>query len=197
MVHKNSAGFTLIEITLAMTISSGLAVIALMGFSSLRGQAEFTNAIDGLKEQITLVRTEALTTVNTAAAAGSDPGHVVLGRILTFTPGSSDIVVKLIVANNTTSPTVTGLVTDRTITVPWIVTFAGARIKQVAFIRSALDGSNITAVSPDGGWGGALPTYTNVSTLGGYTQLTFKDPKNRKATLDINPAANSIGRTYQ
>lgn len=209
MANKRQSGFTLIEIIITMAISGGLAVIALMGFSAMRSQTQFSDAVERLRESVVQRRTEANSSVQ--LSAGDDPNKIAFGRIMTFTPGSATVNVQTLVTSSSESPTAGQSVTptlDNSVsyTIAWGVVFnkgvgdSPVAKRQVAFIRSPLDGSLHTAVSGAGGWTldgsgnykysdfitGTIPTGASLQVGNG----------SRTATINVDPATNGVGRSF-
>ncbi len=215
MSKHSQSGYTLIEITIAMAISSMLAAMALMGFTALRSQAQFSNSVEQTTQTVLAKRQEALATVmlsggGLTCVVPSDQCNISFGRILTFTPGSGVVTTESLVTLGNPAPPAAQAVTlaaaseTSTYTLPWGVTYTGSsrgnRIIQVAFVRSAVDGTLQTAVSPDNGWAGR-PTgsyqYGDFAPGGGSVQINVLDPTGRRAYLTVNPVNNSVTRTYQ
>lgn len=198
MAKQAQGGFTLIEIIIVMAISSMLAAIALMGFSATRGQAQFSDSVERLKESLLTRRTEALSTVK--LSGGADAANVTLGKLLTFTPNSSTVTVQTLITANNPAPAAGQAVTvvaaeSTTYTVEWGVKYTGGSRIQVAFVRSATDGALQTAVSPNGGWGPPY-TYGQFAPNGAVKQLQFKDPDGRTADIVITPTTNGVTRVF-
>jgi prepilin-type N-terminal cleavage/methylation domain-containing protein len=82
MLAKNS-GFTLIEITLVVSISALLIVIAFLGQRQLLEQARFDGAMDKVMQEISYARNYALTNVN-QIGSGNIPGTLVAGATIEF-----------------------------------------------------------------------------------------------------------------
>ena len=211
MAIKRQAGFTLIELIIAMTISMGLAVIALVGFSSLRAQTQFSDAVERLRESVVQRRTEANGTVQTPGA--EDYTKIIIGRIITFRPGGV-VEVRTLSTANTPNPASSQAVTataDNLVsyTIPWGVVYNGVQVglstvtavKQVAFVRSAIDGSLHTAVSPNNGWSGVA---TNNYTYGDFIHVSVDVPVSlsvtdgtRQAWIEITPLTNGVARRFK
>jgi prepilin-type N-terminal cleavage/methylation domain-containing protein len=197
MLVRRQAGFTLIEIILVMVISSMLAIIALTGFSALRGQAQFSDSIERLKEKVVSLRQEALSTIK--LSGGADATHVTFGRLLTFTPGSSTVQVQTLETANNPAPVagqavVTVPAEDTSFAVAWGVTFTGPRVTQVAFVRSTVDGALQTAVST--AWVPGSYKYSDFAPNGAPANLNFRDPTGRTAFLTVTPANDGVTRTF-
>jgi len=76
-------GFTLIELMIAMSITSLLAVIAIMGQSALQSRARFDSAVDKTIQNIAYARNYATSNVNTQGG-GNDATSLVVGTSLEF-----------------------------------------------------------------------------------------------------------------
>ena len=210
MAIKEQAGFTLIEIIIAMAISSSLAVIALMGFSAMRSQVQFSDAVERLRERTVQTRTEANSSVQ--LASGDQPNLIAFGRIMTFTPGSGIVKIQTLRTSSTESPTdlqAVNLTADNAFdyTIPWGLTYQGGKDaggyttkkRQVAFIRSPRDGSLHSIVSPPNGWTlhRGYYYYSDFMPSGVPAGASLRvGYGTRTATLDIDPATNGIGRSF-
>jgi len=102
MANKRQSGFTLIEIIMTMAISAGLAVVALAGFSAMRAQTQFSDAVERLREATVQRRTETNSAVQ--FTSGDDASQIAFGRIMTFTPGSGIVQIQTLVTSSTESP---------------------------------------------------------------------------------------------
>jgi prepilin-type N-terminal cleavage/methylation domain-containing protein len=199
MARRDQAGFTLIELIIVMAISSLLGAAVLSGFSVLRSQAQFSDAIERLKETVLIKRTEALSTIK--LSGGDDAANITFGRLLTFTPGSSSVTVQTLYTANNEAPAANQPVytlpsEDGDTTIAWGVRYSDASTRQVAFVRSSVDGALQTAVSPPGGWAGPTYRYGDFAPNGAAANLNFTDSFGRQAYLTIDPAKNSVTRTY-
>lgn len=208
MANKRQFGFTLIEIIITMAISGGLAVIALMGFSSMRAQTQFSDAVERLRESTVQRRTEANSSVQ--LTNGDTVGTIAFGRIMTFTPGSGVVKIETLITDSSESPIPGQAVTSTgsnafDYNIAWGVVFnkglgdAPGLKRQVAFIRSPRDGSLHTAVSPAGGWVLNSGSYRYddfiTSTVPVGVGLQVSDGT-RTATINIDPATNGVGRSF-
>jgi prepilin-type N-terminal cleavage/methylation domain-containing protein len=203
MLKRTQGGYSLIEITLVLAISSGLIVIALAGFSSTRGQAQFSDSVERLTQQVLERRQEALSTVK--LSGGTDSTKVTFGRLLTFTANSSTVQVQTLVTNNFalggTAPPVGQPVTiaaaeTTSFTIPWGVTYSGAQQAQVAFTRSTVDGALQTTA-----WMGTKPLVYGsfappVSPAATVQNINLVDPSGRQAHLVIDFTNNGVKRVY-
>lgn len=197
VVNQRQAGFTLIEVIMVMAIAGVLSLIVLNGFSSLRGQAEFSDAIDHLKETVVAQRTEALTTVK--AGGGTDSSQQTIGRLLTFSPGSGTVRVDTLVTANTDAPVAGQAVTlaageTTNVIIPWGIQYHGSTVAQVAFTRSAVDGSLQTTASQ--GTFGPPYHYGNFAPGGPIEEFMFQDSTGRTGYISIDQAANAVTRRF-
>jgi prepilin-type N-terminal cleavage/methylation domain-containing protein len=199
------AGFTLIEVTLVMVISSALAIIALTWFTGLRDQAQFTDSVERIKEGVLEQRQEALSTIK--PGGGVDPFNITFGRLLTFTPGSSIIRVDTLITSNNSSPLATqGVIPlvgqSTTLKMAWGVTYAGSAVRKVAFTRSAVDGSLQTAVGEGTTWNGPVYSYgqflpNQLPPTSTNARLPLRDVKGRPAYMQIDTTSNGVTRAFQ
>ncbi len=87
-MHKRSeSGFSLIELILAMAISSSLAVIAFQGQRALRSQADFDSSINKVVSTINDARNEATAGVNIIGTGDGSAGAG--GGCAASTPGKT------------------------------------------------------------------------------------------------------------
>lgn len=212
MANKRQSGFTLIELIITMAISGGLAVIALMGFSTMRAQTQFSDAVERLRESVVQRRTEANSSVQ--LTSGDTQGQIAFGRIMTFTPDSGLVNIRTLRTSSNDSPAPGQAVTPTTdnsvdYTIAWGVVFKQGKDtggytalkRQVAFIRSPRDGSLHSIVSPPGGWiPDASGNYKYSDFITGTVpvgaSLQVGDSGTRRATIDIDPATNGVGRRF-
>jgi len=194
---------------MTMAISAGLAVVALAGFSAMRAQTQFSDAVERLREATVQRRTETNSAVQ--FTSGDDASQIAFGRIMTFTPGSGIVQIQTLVTSSTESPAANQMVkvtNDNALsyTVAWGVVFkkglgdAPAAKRQVAFIRSPVDGSLHSIVSPAGGWPLISGNYIYSDFISGIVPSAVSlqvGDGTRTATIDINPATNGVGRTFQ
>lgn len=206
MANNRQAGFTLIELIIAITISSALAIIALVGFSNLRGQTQFSNAVEQTKEFVTSQRTE--TYAGVELTGGSDKNQIFFGRLLTFSAGT--IRVQTLVTNNGSEPTPSqailvspgfSVTNDITYVIPYSVAFnfSGSGQRQVAFVRSPADGTLRTVTSGgNASFGGTSLTYSDfIPSSPVITPVSYPlSDGTRNATINVEPITNAIGRTF-
>lgn len=206
MANNRQAGFTLIELIVAITISSALAVIALVGFSNLRGQTQFSNAVEQTKEFVTSQRTE--TYAGVELTGGGDKNLIFFGRLLTFSAGT--ITVQTLVTINGSDPLPGQAVftspgssntNDITYVIPYSVAFdfSGPGQRQLAFVRSPVDGTLRTVTSGgNASFSAAALQYSDfipASPITTPVRYPVSDGT-RSATVNIEPITNAIGRTF-
>jgi prepilin-type N-terminal cleavage/methylation domain-containing protein len=152
---NSSRGFTLIETSIVLALTLGFAVLAIGFFSGLRSQAQFSDSIDSLKNDILARRQEALATIK--VSGGTDASAISVGRLLTFTPGSTTVQVSALETKNTDGavPDPAQLVTavrpssdTFDINIPWNASYQStcAKAVYVIFMRKPSDGALITSV---------------------------------------------------
>ena len=199
MAKKSQAGFTLIELIVTMTISMGLAVIALIGFSTLRSQTQFANAVEQTKEFVTRQRSEAYSGVE--LTGGNDKNNVFFGRLLTLS--GNTITTQTLVTNSTEAPTPSQTISigsslnDIIYTIPYGITFS--TVRQIAFVRSPTDASlhTVTSGTTPNFYAGGLRYDDFITTLPGLPASHYGlTDGTRNATIDIDPITNGVGRTF-
>lgn len=214
MSTRAQSGFTLIEITIVMAISSGLAVIALVGFTSLRDQAQFSASVEQFTQSLLSRRQEALTMVKlsgggdncTAAVFAAKTCEITLGNLITFSPDSAIVRVDTVKMVDVADPKDSQpIIVDGTQNTSFVlrggVTYIGSSQGtgplQVAFVRRPLDGQLKTAISSSGG---VLPlSYGGFfsSSSAAKVDIKVQDPAGRKAFVTIDLNNNGITRTFQ
>ena len=121
-------------------------------------------------------------------------GNIVLGSIITFTPGTT-ISVSRIIGNDDIKPTTITTVFDRKIALSWGIKYVGPKV-DVVFYRAALDGKNSATYSNNGGY---LTPLTYAQLLVGQSSnrtLNFVDRDGRNAYIDIDPSTGGISRRF-
>jgi prepilin-type N-terminal cleavage/methylation domain-containing protein len=89
---RRQSGFTLVEVTMTLAISGLLILIAIVGQAQLRRRAQFSDAVERVKNNLNRGRSEAITTVNCRTGAscnvndGTDSADELIGRELIFDP---------------------------------------------------------------------------------------------------------------
>lgn len=78
-----NAGFTLIEVTLVMALSSLMLVTIFAGQQQLQDEARFDAAVDSMIQEIAYARNYAMSGVN-EMGAGNDPNVVLAGQAFDF-----------------------------------------------------------------------------------------------------------------
>jgi len=169
---KRQGGFTLVELTLVLALTSGFALLALGSYSAIRNQAQFNDSMERLQTAVLGERQEALATIKLGGSGddGTDADNVSFGRLLIFTPGSSEVKVYSLRTANSEAPdpgqAVTAIGKETTaITLQWGAQFAGPQAMVVAFTRSLTDGSLRTTVVAN------QATWTYGDFVGGATEV--------------------------
>jgi type II secretory pathway pseudopilin PulG len=199
MLMRKQGGYSLIEVTLFLAISSMLAIMAIAGFSNTRGQAQFSDSVERLTQQVLERRQEALSTVK--LSGGTDANNVTFGRLLTFTPNSSTVQVQTLVTSSNSAPTngqavVVNNAETTSFDMAWGVTYTGNQPMQVAFTRSTVDGVLQTTA-----WNGldnnlTYSDFTPPANVATTFSVNVIDPNSRRAHLVIDPAKNGVTRVY-
>lgn len=180
-----------------MAISGLLMVIALAGFSAVRAQAQFSDSVERVKEMMLARRTEALATIK--LSGGADASTVTFGRLLTFSPNSSVVTVQTLSTANDPAPVANQQVNvvsaeTTTFTIPWNVRYGGNQSRQVAFVRSTVDGELLTAVSGPNGWGNPPYRYSDFSAANPNPFAMLFTDGTRQATVTVEPRNDGIVR---
>ncbi len=160
-VAKTRAGFTLIEVTVVLAISSLLTLILFTGYHDQQGRARFRDAVENLTSRLESTRTEANSTLNLRTGAGTDTAHIVFGRYVEFANGGDYTVGTLSAANNE-SGQLTGIADGGSDsgTIAWGVKVSGlTRPIAVVFARSPQDGKLNTYIIDITNTGGSNPLY--------------------------------------
>ena len=204
------SGFTLIEVTLTLAISGLLILIAIVGQVQLRRRAQFSDAVERVKSNLNITRSEANTTVNCRTGAvckvnnGTDPTREILGRELIFDPTKNYIQVYSLLR-----PTsgLSYVATDsRQMPYAWGLQFQNSIIGGVAaanpavlvFWRQPSDGRLIaSAMSCSDAACTTNPALSLASYPGvsGSLVLNFIDPNNFTAREIVELPGGSITRT--
>ena len=197
--NKSQSGFTLIEVTLTMAISAMLLVIIFVGQAGIRARAEFAGGIDGLRNDLTGIRNDANTTVDTASgASGQQTGYVVFGKVATFSPATpTSYTVQTVRYNNSqTGGTLNGAlsyVDTQTKQFPWGIKYTNTKTSDILFVRGPSDGQLRVYIVP------TLAPSANVSDYSGIAitpaSLGFVDPRGNTATVTVDPGSGNITRT--
>jgi prepilin-type N-terminal cleavage/methylation domain-containing protein len=210
---NNRHGFTLIEITMVIALSATFSLLVIGFFGTMRDQAQFSASMEGLKSSILAERQEALATIKlngtaSAATVGQDTNNITIGRLLTFTVGSSIIKVDTLCAANSVSPTVVNTSSSAgtpcsspseatTIVIPWSATYAGSQNAMVAFVRRPSDGTLVTSADTKP-FGDVTASLTYSTLVGGQSPVSLPiSGSGRQGSLGIDPASSNITVSYQ
>lgn len=208
--HKiTSAGFTLIEVTLVLAISSALAVILFLGFRQSRSQNQFRDAVERVVTRLEQVKNEANSTVNyTSTSPGSENANRILfAKALVFVNNSNQIFDFSVTANRE-GDVPSGLIVqgqDNTINLPWGVVFKTDGVSDDSNANTVVFARNVKT--------GILETfaYTTTSFPGSITganyspgsaednldaQLVFESPEGLKAVVRVSKDGN-ISKEYR
>jgi type II secretory pathway pseudopilin PulG len=102
---KRSTGFTLIEVTIALAVMMAIATAAIFAQGQNRQRTEFELAIEELRTQVFKVKNEANSTVH-----GGDGDNQLIhfhGKLVEFTAGSDEIIVRTLLRQCTSLDPVT------------------------------------------------------------------------------------------
>lgn len=205
MARKNEAGFTLIELIVAMAISSALAVIVFAGQRSLRSQAQFDADVNKIVSSIAAAHTEATAAVNLGGPGDGTRnclGTPIVGGAYVFAgvawsgidaPGGGTYRVDYYAADRTGTPAVACVFDSRQINLPSSVRVnpaPGTGLARSLFIRNDSGGLNVCAVTNlttnvltsfvagncVSGAVGNTPLVLNLSDAEGHTSRVQVDP---------------------
>lgn len=113
---SNRDGFTVIELTLFLTISGLLLIMAFVGAGNMARYARFSDTVNSFQSLVLRQYDSVLNGVNARAAsdpcssgsptAGSDDSCVLLGRIMSWQIGAGTPMIKVwpVISTNTTVP---------------------------------------------------------------------------------------------
>ncbi len=208
MVTNRSGGFTLVEITIVLAITAGLAIIAFTTQAGLQGQARFKDSIEHIVSELDSVRNTASITVNEDPnATGVDTSRVVFGKLVEIMHGSTKMTVTDMIgtnANQIDNPEsqILSRGASFSIVFPWGVTYVGPNLS-LAYHRLINNGDLAiyqidSNHSPLPGGPNPLYIYSENPGLGPLVQLDFIDPDGRKASVFVDGAHGAaVNRQYK
>jgi prepilin-type N-terminal cleavage/methylation domain-containing protein len=198
-------GFTLIEVTLALAISTLMILLLFGTYRNARRRAAFTDAIERVVTTLEQAKTEAVSTVNVKPASpGTTSGRVVFAKAVDFATSSNQQYTRTLLADR--SDTLQNIALSPEVqssTVPWQVGFlsvgSGSTHDFVVFTRSVADGRLNTYVFD-------LATFSNLPAANYSTvsnpadtavaTLAFQDPNGLRANVKVNAATSEITREF-
>lgn len=205
------AGFTLVEIVIVMAISVAMALAAFAGFSSLRGNAQFTSSIERAKESLVSAKNEANTTVNATVpetAAGRSDDRIILGRAVVFMGhGQGQYLTYDLIGGDEDNPKPIEVARTSSTTMSWGValhdpTAAPNEKTVVAFMRTPVGVQAFVFRPVVGSISGLESALVNPSNYnpppGAATEtLVFTGESGRRADVRVTVPAGLIEREYQ
>lgn len=197
MVKVDQRGFTLIEVTLTMAIASVLLGVVLLGQSAIRGQAEFSDAVQKTVTDINEVKNEAQSIIQIGQAGspgtGGGVGQTVFAKEMIFTSCSNQIQVTDLLASTIGTALSTGYSYD--IEIPWGALVAGscaAPVTQVLLFHQATTTARLLVYTPAAGAAISLDSSSysdspppNNSLISTAT-IGLVDPRGRTATITVD-----------
>jgi len=202
-------GISLVEVVLTLGISSLLIAMIFTGRNSLRSQAQFSDAIERIKEQILLTKSDA-NTGNNKLGTGDNSAYLLLGESLRFrttvntTMQASNIMCKVDHDLLCGSTVTTSASSRKNITTPWNIRYTGyttaddsslaAGDLTLAFIRNDQTGGFTGAWYPGELRLGGVDTRALIFARQMPVTLHFESPDGRKGTIEVNPATGTVTR---
>lgn len=187
---------------MVLAISGLLLIMAFSGQREVRERAQFSAAVEQVKNNVVKVKNEANTTVHLDALGTGD--RLFFGKRIRFTPNSSSLEVTTLTADrNDLSATLVESPVEYTIDVPYGVRYADPQRRSVIFTRRESDGQLITYTPDTPVW--TPPPPVNFSrdpdryrpddaSLRGDLVLRFEDDAGRAATVTVNGLTGAVTR---
>lgn len=201
MANRRQAGFTLVEIIVALAIASLLLVIAFSGQRGLRSRAQFDGTIDQVVASVATAHSKATAGVNTAGPGDGSKNctGVVGGNDYVFAgvawnavdaAGITSITLDYYAATRKT-PTAACIFSSDNITLPSSlrVDVPGA-MRRLLFVRDDFGSLNICKSSGSAGSSSASfekGLCQGPSVIVSTHILTFSDAEGHKAQVQIDP----------
>jgi len=209
-------GISLVEVVLTLGISSLLLATVLSGRNSIRSQAQFSDGMERIKEQILAVKSDANTGKNTdgdgtSEISGATNTYLLLGASLRFNTATktsmqtANIMCYAISSTNLVcgSRLTTQIPIKRDMVTPWKIEYLGYTTSTtssapvtgdltLAFSRDDNSGSFVGAWYP----GVIAQNSLRSEVFLRQTEVTlhFKSSDGRFADLIVNPATGSVTR---
>lgn len=195
----DQTGFTLIEIIIAMAIASALGSIVFTGQQAIRGQAQFSDGVERMKNNLTGIMNEANTTVITKAGGGAGrnlTGEQAVGKLVMFQAGSSTMRVWTLVADANFLTLRTE--DEYTIQTPWNVRVDGLGSDQyIAFLRDPGDGLLQIYAPPSGRFDATRPSSYSPAAAQATATISLTDDDGHYGSIIVEAARNSIRRNIR
>ncbi len=210
-------GISLVEVVLTLGISSLLLATILTGRNSVRSNAQFSDGVERIKEQILLTKSDASTGNNKlgdgASAGGGANAYLLLGESIRFrttadtTMQISNIMCRTDMSTFCGEKVTTSISSRKDLAIPW-------RIKYLGYTTSAtpmLTGGDLTltfaredkTANFTGSWYpgelriGSADKLADVFANKTPITLHFVSTDGRKAIIEVNPITGSVTRTIQ
>jgi type II secretory pathway pseudopilin PulG len=99
MLKNKSGGFSLIELTIVLAITTAVAAIVLAGQNGIRDQSEFTSTVNSVVSQLTAVRNAAETSdnLNDTTTCNTSTSCIVYGKMITTAQKDTKITISDII----------------------------------------------------------------------------------------------------
>jgi type II secretory pathway pseudopilin PulG len=106
MKHRLSAGFTIVETLLFLSISMLLVLIVVVGQGSVMARTRYRDAIEGVESQIVQIQEELRSTINGSAtsSSGTNVNEIILGKVVVFIYGDPDFRIYDCLADRANGP---------------------------------------------------------------------------------------------
>ena len=203
-------GISLVEVVLTLGISSLLIATILTGRNSVRSQAQFSDGMERIKEQILAVKSDANTGKN-KLGDGASTDYLLLGESLLFRTTAktsmqiSNVMCKVAVDLQCGTTVTTSSSSRSTIATPWNIQYIGYTAGSgggnpiegnltLVFIRDDSNGSFTGAWHPAELQLGGRDTREAILVNQGEVTLHFVSPDGRKAGVIVNPATGTVTR---
>ncbi len=205
--NQSQAGFTLIELVLALTISAALIPIVLNGQREIRSRAQFSDGVERLRNDLVNIKNEANTTVSTRQIApGTDSRYAVAGKVVildnTGSSGALRLTIRTLRFDESVSPLQLSFDPDPTATttqdIPWGVRIDPAvpvPLPQIVVYLRNDDTGHLQTYFPASIV--ATTTYASYVQAGVAKTINLIDPDNHKGTVVVDPIFGNVTRTIQ
>lgn len=203
-ISSKNRGVTLVEVMLTLAISSLLMSTVLVGRNSVRSNAQFTDGMERIKEQVLFTKNQANTS-NNQTGNGTSTTKITLGRSLRFSTSTNTTMYIDTILCNTGTDLLCGTTLDITDssaqTMPWQIQYQGYRIGNGSLTRGDLTlifGRDDRTGLYQGSWfAGVVAQNSLRSTVFAQQSaitLLFASQDGRQATITVDPAAGTVVR---